>query len=349
VPETATGDGVGKRLSGLDGVRAIAVLMVLLGHAAGLPQFPVVIRNLLVLDIARFGVAIFFVLSGFLITTLLIDERNRRGRVSLRDFYLRRTIRIFPAAYLYIACAVVVASIGWATLKPGDVLHALTYTMDYHHDRGWALGHLWSLAVEEQFYLLWPLLFLWSGKRAAVVVGVIIALAPLVRVVAWMEWPQARIGIDEEFQYVADSLATGCLAALLVHRFGKERLADAIPAAAYPLAALVAVMAASFSEWPSFYLPVGATLVNIAIAVCLLGVVFRVNPGIDRVLNSQVAVFIGTISYSLYLWQQIFLGRNVPLAREMLPLAIVLPFLAACASYFAVERPLIRLRERFRH
>ena len=86
--------------------------MVLLGHAAGLPQFPVVIRNLLVLDIARFGVAIFFVLSGFLITTLLIDERSRRGRVSLRDFYLRRTIRIFPAAYLYIACAVVVASIG---------------------------------------------------------------------------------------------------------------------------------------------------------------------------------------------------------------------------------------------
>jgi peptidoglycan/LPS O-acetylase OafA/YrhL len=77
--------------------------------------------------------------------------------------------------------------------------------------------------------------------------------------------------------------------------------------------------------------------------------VFRVNAGIDRVLNSQVAVFIGTISYSLYLWQQIFLGRNVPLAREMLPLAIVLPFLAACASYFAVEKPLIRLRERFRH
>ena len=349
MPGTATGDGVGKRLSGLDGVRAIAVLMVLLGHAAGLPQFPAAARELLVLDIARFGVAIFFVLSGFLITTLLIDERDRRGSVSLRDFYLRRTIRIFPAAYLYIACAALVASIGWATLKPGDLLHALTYTMDYHHDRGWTLGHLWSLAVEEQFYLLWPLLFLWSGKRAVVVVGVIIALAPLVRVVAWMRWPQAHIGIDEEFQYVADSLATGCLAALLVHRFGKERLANAIPAVAYPLAALVALGAASFSEWPSFYLPVGATLVNIAIAVCLLGVVFRVNAGIDRVLNSRVAVFVGTISYSLYLWQQIFLARNSPLAREMLPLAVALPFLVACISYFAVEKPLIRLRERFRH
>lgn len=348
-PQAATGEWVVKRLSGLDGVRAIAVLMVLVGHAAKFPQFPGAIRDLLVFDIAGFGVAIFFVLSGFLITTLLVDERERRGRVSLRDFYLRRTIRIFPAAYLYIACAVVAASIGWATLRSGDVAHALTYTMNYHHDRGWSLGHLWSLAVEEQFYLLWPLLFLWSGRRALFAAGGIIALAPVIRVLGWALWPASHAGIDEEFQYVADALATGCFAALLVQRVGSERLSKAIPPCAYPAALLMALAAASFSEWPSFYLPVGATMVNLGIAVCVLGVVFRINPAIDRLLNCRVAVFVGTISYSLYLWQQIFLGRQVQLARDMLPLAIALPFLVASVSYFGVERPLLQLRERFRH
>ncbi len=348
-PGTAAGDRVGKRLYGLDGVRALAVLMVLMGHAAKLPQFPGTLKDLLVFDIAGLGVSIFFVLSGFLITTLLVDERSRRGRVSLRDFYLRRTIRIFPAAYLYIACAVAAAALGWVALRPGDVLHALTYTTNYHHDRGWTMGHLWSLAVEEQFYLLWPLLFLWSGRRALFAAGGIVVLVPVVRVLAWALWPASHEGIDEEFQYVADALATGCFAALLVQRVGAERLARAIPGYAYPVAALVALTAASFSEWPSFYLPVGTTLVNAGIAVCVLGVVFRVSLGVDRVLNCRAAVFVGTISYSLYLWQQVFLGQQVQLARDMLPLAVALPFVVASASYFGVERPMLKLRERFRH
>lgn len=343
------GEKVGKRLSGLDGIRAVAVLMVVVGHASKFPQFPAVVRDLLVLDIARFGVTIFFVLSGFLITTLLLDERARTGRVSLRDFYLRRTVRIFPAAYLYIASASLAALAGWVALAPGDVLHAVTYTMNYHHDRAWTLGHLWSLAVEEQFYLLWPLAFLLAGRRAIHVAVSIVVLVPAVRVLAWVLFPAERTGIDEEFQYVADALATGCLMALLVDRFGAETLAGRMPRWLPLAGAVAAVAAAAFSEWPSFFLPLGTTIVDVGIALCIFGAAYRPAAGVDRVLNSRIAVFVGMISYSLYLWQQMFLSRDLGLAHGRLPLAIALSFLAAAASYFMLEKPLLGLRERFRH
>lgn len=333
----------------LHGLRAVAVAMVLLGHAARFPSFPAAIRELLFFDVAYFGVNVFFVLSGFLITTLLIEEHRRTGRISLKDFYVRRTLRIFPAAYVYIGVVALLAAAGYVGLERGDLLHALTYTTNYHHERARTLGHLWSLAVEEQFYLLWPLAFVLAGRaRAPWVAGAIIALVPAVRVLSWMLFPERRVGINEEFQVVCDALATGCLLALLVARHGLAGLADRVPRWAYAAAVPVALAASALGNWPSFQLPIGMTLVNLSIAVTLLWLVAYPGTWAGRMLNSRIAVFIGILSYSLYLWQQLFLDPGLMPARFGMTIGLVLTVLAALASYALVERPLVALRHRFR-
>jgi peptidoglycan/LPS O-acetylase OafA/YrhL len=338
-----------RHLPGLDGVRAIAVLMVVTGHALRFPTAPEFAKPMLEVNIAYLGVNIFFVLSGFLITTLLIGEHARTGRVSPRDFYARRTIRIFPAAYAYMAVVAVAAWAGVAVLRPGDMLHALTYTTNYHHDRGYALGHLWSLAVEEQFYLLWPLVFMLMGRRALAAALLVLALAPVVRTLSWVVFPDVRQGIDEEFQFVCDSLATGCALALVADRVGLARLGAMVPGWLAVLAPVATLCAARFMDWPSFHLPLGATLINIGIATTILWVVTHPSGPPGRLLNSRAAVFVGSISYSLYLWQQLFLDRDALVGMPSLPTRLLLVVVAAAASYYLLERPLMALRARLRH
>ena len=186
-----------ERLHSLDGLRAISILLVLVGHVAGTvnsPGFLLPLHNL-----GNFGVKIFFVISGFLITLLLLAEISRYGRIDMRGFYLRRCFRIFPAFYFFIGFVVLANAGGFLDLHANDVLHAATFTMNYHHDRAWALNHSWSLAVEEQFYLLWPLLLLLLGSRRAIVCAVLFVFAaPLpqrhqsLRSLVYLTRPSAR-------------------------------------------------------------------------------------------------------------------------------------------------------------
>jgi peptidoglycan/LPS O-acetylase OafA/YrhL len=289
------------------------------------------------------------VLSGFLITILLIEENRRTGSVSLRDFYIRRTIRIFPAAYLYICTVAVLAVVGIVVLRGGDLIHAATYTMNYHHDRAWALGHLWSLAVEEQFYLLWPLGFLLLGQgRALWLAAGAIAVVPLLRVASWILLPAARIGIDEEFQVVCDGLATGCALALLVGRYGIAGIVTRIPPLLFAVAPIAAVVCCALAKWTSFTLPIGITITNLAIALVVLSCIAHADTAIGRLLNTRPAIFLGTVSYSLYLWQQLFMDRTLTPAIFTFPVNAILAFAAAVGSYHLVERPLQTLRHRFR-
>jgi peptidoglycan/LPS O-acetylase OafA/YrhL len=324
-------------------------LLVLLGHAAHTPGFPAFLKQAIVFDTAHFGVNVFFVLSGFLITSLLIEEHRRTGSVSLRDFYIRRTIRIFPAAYSYVAVVALLAWLRIASLQQGDLVHALTYTMNYHHHRAWALGHLWSLGVEEQFYLLWPLSFLMLGEQRArtIALGVLV-FAPLCRVSTWLLFPNMRIGIDEEFQTVCDGLATGCLIGMLAARYGTYGLISRIPRAVFLLAPVAAVLSNIFARWPSFFLPFGATISNLSLAVIMLWCIGNARSWLGRLLNLRAAIFLGTISYSLYLWQQLFMDGTFMQTGLRFPVNVSLAVMAAVGSYYLIERPLQGLRRRFR-
>jgi peptidoglycan/LPS O-acetylase OafA/YrhL len=339
------------RIRGLDGLRAFSITLVLFAHLAatrgfGLPHAAT--RILYALGPGYLGVRVFFVISGFLITTLLLGEYARSGTVSLGRFYFRRTLRIFPPFYLYVG---VVAALSWAellTLRDGDLLHAITYTVNYHQQRAWHLGHAWSLSVEEQFYLLWPALFRWLGpKRSVPCLTGYLLLAPLWRMAVALLLPQWRLAIGETFFTTADAIATGCLLAILRPRIlawqGYRRWVDSGWFALVLPALLLASAAGRFAKLDWL---VGSTAQNLLIAVALERLT-RDTSWMASVLNFRPVVLLGLWSYSVYLWQQMFLnGHDQHSWWTAFPFNLAAVLCVAATSYYAVERPALRLRER---
>lgn len=318
------------RIPSLDGIRAMSVIVVLAGHVCNSTGAP---ASLVFMErYANFGVRVFFVLSGFLITSLLVRERERTGGVDLRGFYARRAFRIFPAAYVFIAISTMVA---WPSLRGTDVLIASAYMSNYHTHRPWILGHLWSLAVEEQFYLLWPIaVALWWRRRAEILIGVVIA-SPLIR--AGLVLSGHAIGQYSWFPAVADSLATGCLFAIIRPRL--EQHARAISSRWFLVVpgvtiALVQLGRLSSTGYQVLVLPV----VHAGIALTIEHVIRRPY----AILNLAPVAWIGRLSYSMYLWQQPLLAPSSPewWARYPVNLGIAMAF--AVASYYAIEIPVLR-------
>jgi len=319
-------------------------MIVLFAHANGTRGLPGVPHLEVFGDL---GVRTFFVISGFLITTLLRGEYARRGRISLRDFYIRRVYRIFPAFYVYLAVLMIIAALGWISLPGADVAYAASYTMNFHAKRAWWLGHLWSLAVEEQFYLLWPLVIsLLRPQRALWFAIAGIALAPVLRVVAWVVWPDIRPLTDQAFPFVFDALATGCVLALAREQLeGSATYLIVLDAPWFWLIPVAGVLALAV-PYTAFNLGIGVTLGNIGIAMTIHRCVRHPQYTVGRLLESRPLVFIGALSYSLYLWQQPFVNRHAGAIINAFPFHIAIAFGLAIASYYLVEQPMLALRAR---
>src|SRR5437762_691450 len=205
------------RLPSLDGLRALAALMVVVGHAGKVLQ---VGRHLPfgsgVIDVwGPVGVTVFFVLSGFLITRLLVQDRRESATIHLRAFYVRRAFRILPAYWVYMAAIAVMARGHLVLASPSGFTCSLTFTTDYLNPHSWVMNHSWSLSVEEQFYLVWPILLMAAGeKRARLVAQWLIVIAPLLRVFTFYATPGLRPSITAMFHLRADALMIGSWAAL---------------------------------------------------------------------------------------------------------------------------------------
>lgn len=353
------------RIPSLDGLRAVSIGMVIFSHIAGTRAAPIPLTAASDwVDWGNLGVRVFFVISGFLISGLLFREQERTGTINLRDFYWRRMLRIFPAyfAFLFIMWAANVG--GFVSLGPNDLIHAFTYTMNYGRSgRTWPLGHTWSLAVEEQFYLIWPALLLSVGRRRALhAAGFFIVASCAIRVIVhvphtpFFQWLGAQEG--NSFETVADAIAVGCLLAALrdrlyadprVRRVIDSRFFVAVPAAVVLLDCLRSpALRARFGHnalfW-SAYLVVAVPLINIGIALCVEWAIRHSQDLVGRALNSRPLVYIGTLSYSLYLWQQPFLDRTHTTSWTAFPTNLLLALLCALASFYLVECPVLRLRD----
>ncbi|HEY4188087.1 MAG TPA: acyltransferase, partial [Polyangia bacterium] len=205
------------RIASLDGVRGIAITLVVLQHARlTLPPVPL-LRDLLwpVAD-GHLGVSVFFVLSGYLITRIMRTEHERTGTVSLRSFYFRRAFRILPAYFAFLSIMFLARHFGGLSISDKEFLGAASFTRNYVPPdlKPWWLAHCWSLSVEEQFYLAWPLAISFIGLRRGAWLAVALVLSgPLVRVASYLLLPQWRgvKGLDTSF----DVLMTGCALALL--------------------------------------------------------------------------------------------------------------------------------------
>jgi peptidoglycan/LPS O-acetylase OafA/YrhL len=334
------------RIPSLDGLRAISIALVFAHHVAGTPHSPAPTSFANRMAFGELGVRVFFVISGFLITGLLLKELDRHQHIRLGRFYFRRTLRIFPPYYAFVVALIVLQAFGLIELVKGDVLHALTYTSNYH-DRSWNTGHTWSLAVEEQFYLLWPAVLLLLGRRRGLIAAAsVILVCPLIRLTESI-LPAMQDGIGHRFETTADALAVGCLLAgmrpwlkqqPLYQRLLRSKLFLLIPL-------LVVVTNIMHDRWrPS--LLAGFTVMNIGIALTVDWCVTNHQTRVGRLLNSGPIVYVGTISYSLYLWQQIFLNRYSAAATASFPLNIGLAFLCALGSFYLIERPSLVLRQR---
>ncbi len=335
------------RIPSLDGLRGISIVLVILTHLAGTRHFfP---YHVLIGSLGHLGVRIFFVLSGFLITTLLLEEYAESGRVSLPRFYFRRTLRIFPAVYAFLAVIFVLHGFGLLPLQKHDLLHALTYTMNYHNyiDRSWNVGHLWSLAVEEQFYLLWPagIALLGPTKAVRLAVGSILA-APLFRAATWILLPGWREYIGEAFPTVCDSLASGCVLALIRSRL--ERHPGYVGWLSARALLWLPVVIVAFNAVQDGRARVsligGETFLNLMIALWIHRSVYIHTDGMGRFLNWGPCRYVGRLSYSVYIWQQVFLNRTSESLVTAFPVNLFLVAATGLASYYLVESPFLKWR-----
>ena len=342
-----------KRIPSLDGLRGIAIGLVLLSHLAGARHFVSFDTMLRVGDVGNLGVRLFFVISGFLITRLLLSEIARTQRISLKAFYIRRVLRIFPAFYVFIIAATLLAGLGLATVSRSDLLYAVTYTMNYHatHMENFSLRHLWSLAVEEQFYLIWPLTLalLMPSRAAKVLVGVVL-VAPIVRVALYTVTPGYEFYADTGFEGVCDALATGCLLAMAMRRLLETPwFTKIVLSRVFPLVFVAIWVANKQRVHPKFFWLCCVPFLNVAFALTILRYVHAPQLPLGRMLNWRPLVVIGVLSYSIYLWQQLFLiqFRAPVTVLQTFPLNVLAVVVCGAASYYLVEKPFLRLKGTF--
>lgn len=328
------------RVPTLDGLRALSIVFVFVAHQYAYDPFAD--------ELGVMGVRIFFIISGYIITALLARERLRTGLVSLRGFYARRTLRILPPLAAYVGSVYLGNALGLARgVGVGDLLFVATFTVNYAPHINYLVGHLWSLGVEEQFYLLWPILYVVSGRRIAVLIGVVVAV-PLLRLAPDLGLvPSVNAG--KSFHTVADSLATGCLVALSSASGRWSRFVARLPHAV-ALGVLVAGVCGSIA-WARGSLGLGhvfaPSLANLAVAIFLAKEVRPSRSLSFRVLNWSPVVALGHLSYSLYLWQQPFLFHSaVPKFYTAFPLNFIIVFSLALLSYHFIELPALKLRRR---
>ena len=326
-------------------MRAVSIFFVLIAHLTGTRNFPGGLHSLAALGL--FGVGVFFVISGFLITTLLLKEMAAAGTVSLVQFYKRRILRLIPAFVVFVGVVAFLAARGSIVLLPNDLLHALTYTINYHHPHSWYLGHIWSLSVEEQFYLLWPSALVLLGiRRGLIACAAVIALAPFIRSAMHLAWPE-NYWMGQHFQAVADSLAIGCLLAGAWNWLhAQTRFVAFMRSAWFWAIPAVCAVAVALQDRPKIDALIGRSVINTAIALCIFRWVSFPDTAAGRFLNLAFLRWVGALSYSLYLWQQLFLNRHSEHWANAFPANLLLTFGAAVVSYYAIETPFLKLKNK---
>jgi peptidoglycan/LPS O-acetylase OafA/YrhL len=333
-----------RRIPSLDGLRAISMSLVVFSHLLWQSVYGGWFASL-----GHLGVRVFFVISGFLITDLLLRELNSTKHLNLGKFYLRRTLRIFPPYYCFVLTMIVLQVVDWIKLAPDDVLHAVTYTVNYHPESSWYLGHAWSLSVEEQFYLLWPAVLLFVGRRRGLWIAfAVIALCPLIRLSIWYLFPSlVEYEIGYRFETAVDAIAAGCILAGTQEWLKLQRpYYKILESKLFILVPIVVLYASRLPNSSRLSILVGITMQNIGIAACIAWSVTNYAGKIGRVLNSKPMVFLGVMSYSIYLWQQPFVNPFSASIISRFPLNLVLLGATSLASYYCIERPSLRLRQR---
>lgn len=330
----------------LDGLRGVAILLVVAEHTFGHLLRPLT---------GNYGVYIFFVLSGFLITTLLLKEKVRTGTISLRNFYIRRFLRIFPVAYLYIFVLVILNFLLHLGIPAASFIRPALYLQNTTIIDAPAahMSHYWSLSIEEQFYLLFPF-FIWRNLRSYVALAcALIVLAPVISYLDLRHAIEATwfIHLDEILRYMPALLIGSIMSVVFFYRI--IVLPDKIPFRS------ILIIFTFFAGWVIISMPqlLGSTVISFTVAYVMIAVMIGASlvPGADpvyKLLNFRALTIIGVYSYSIYIWQQIFTKHKpwsglFPGADSQL-LNFVALVIVVYVSYNFYEKKFLNLKAKFK-
>jgi peptidoglycan/LPS O-acetylase OafA/YrhL len=342
------------RIPTLDGWRGIAILLVMVDHLARNGPF----ADQSWAQLGFFGVDIFFVLSGYIITVRLLEEQRSSSTIHLARFYQRRIFRILPVVVVYVAALGALSVFRDCDLSISQVAASLFFYRNYQiagNVAGISTAHFWSLSIEEHFYLLWPLLLLRSGQRRALWIALTGALACALWRIYDCAHPNGIVGrllpgSDPGLRILRtdlrlDGLLIGCALAILMSRPGVRSFI----LRNFPKETPLVCGALVFFEmhWnPGMPTLTKYLLVAVAVASTLV-----VEEGLAyKWLNARLLVWIGTISFSIYVWQQIFLF-NIAILHPLgilnfFPWSAICALAAAACSYYFLEKPMQRLGRR---
>jgi peptidoglycan/LPS O-acetylase OafA/YrhL len=339
------------RLPGLDGLRAVAVVMVLLGHF--MPPTGVQVLDRLV-EVGGFGVSIFFVLSGFIITHLLIREESSKGRVSIPLFYARRALRILPPLLAFLCFLAIGTLLGVFQVPVIDFWAGLFFVRNYFGTAPES-GHLWTLAIEEQFYLIWPLVFVFFSypNTRITIISAIVFLSPFWRQFCYYLAGGAENVNSWRTDLRLEPIAIGTFLAILlsmpkVREILQKSYLRSTLASAFCIFTLFLTVYTNALDIPVIRAFRG-TLSFLAVAGLINCCIHSPFSIFTRLLELKPVVWVGTLSYSLYLWQQPFasqIGKMAPAWFRQAPINLVFAFGLAIASYYLLERPLMSLRKK---
>jgi peptidoglycan/LPS O-acetylase OafA/YrhL len=351
-----------KMIPSLNGLRAISIMMVIAYHYYQNKYFP---DTKLIRYVGMFffngtlAVNIFFVISGFLITTLLKNEESEHNSVSLSNFYARRIIRIFPAYYFLLFIYFILNLIGYIHITTTGWLSILFFAKQFHYDLH-ETSHLWSLSVEEVFYLAWPLLFMKAGEKKVITTLCLISMVVIIRVCKF-NFPLPPL-IDTVFTR-GDALLIGCLFAIKY-----DKISELINTYRKYVILIVPLLVTSILFYNYLYKVLlnpdhtyfSFLLTSVVYSFfgaeglftnLILGIIiiFSINEkGLwFKLLNLPVMNHIGKLSYSIYLWQQLFTSERPLMHSLPLVMSVLIIYLLGCSSYYLVERPFFKLKKYF--
>jgi peptidoglycan/LPS O-acetylase OafA/YrhL len=330
----------------LDGWRAVAIVAVMVSHAkTTLSAFGWGEQALIVASWGRLGVDLFFAISGYLICSRLLREYDVRAQISLKGFYCRRFFRIFPLYYTYLAVLSLLAAFAGVPASRSEVIWSLFFLRNYASmSEGAYTNHFWSLAVEEHFYLCWPLFLALVRPRVALWATPVLALCVhgwRALDARWQLFPTAisATGLLHRTDTRIDAILWGCFAALLCARYAQVR----VPrwAAWVVLAALLGVIVVQAPALP--------LLLALLFPCLIVSTALNPSSALARVLELGPVRWVGRLSYSLYVWQTLFLQTGADpdpdwLARlKVWPINVCMIFLCSIATHYLLEQPAIRL------
>lgn len=357
IPSFLSGD----KHTSLNGLRAVAIMLVLLSHF----RINRIISEYGIKVNGQLGVCIFFVLSGFLITTGLLKQKINRGQLFLAGFYIKRALRIMPLVYLFLAVIIIISITYWPLTSKKDFFYTFFFLKNLPIPNMPFTAHLWTLSVEIQFYITVPLFMLLNMHRTLFIILLVAIFFPLISILN-LYFPSLQsdfIVIKWVIKFVNYFfwkgpllLFIGCSASILAFRSGNyvKKYSKYYYLSFFLLLLAIAL---STETLPIYYKYISEYLSAILIALVILLNISSENL-LSKLLSTKIFVKIGMLSYSLYIWQQFIAYRHyfwIPWLKGLntLPdlLIIGIKFLIifpiAYLSYRYFEMPFLKLKERF--